>query len=135
MERKFNPFRRGEIPGIQISRIRSRRRRGGAREPRTAIRFARIGPLRGAVARACSVALTTHKNEFVVSASFAVCTPPVQHVYHSRLFDSTDREARAAAAHGDVADAGSAVTDEIQGAESPFFEIPILSFEGRVGNR
>ena len=30
---------------------------------------------------------------------------------------------------------GSAVTDEIQWAESPFFEIPILSFEGRVGNR
>ena len=123
MERKFNPFRRGEIPGIQILRIRSRRRRGGAREPRTAIRFARIGPLGDG---APCVALTIHKNEFVLSASFAVCTPPgVQHVYHSRLFDSTDREARAAAAHGDVADAGSAVspTKSPMGGE-PLFRDP-----------
>ena len=128
MERKFNPFRRGEIPGIQILRIRSRRRRGGAREPRTAIRFARIGPLGDG---APCVALTIHKNEFVLSASFAVCTPPgVQHVYHSRLFDSTrdstDREARAAAAHGDVADAGSAVGHRrnLQWAERPLFRDP-----------
>ena len=99
---------------------------GGAAAPANldpAIRFAdrahwaQIGALRS---------LIIHKNEFVVSTSFAVCTPPgVQHVYHSRLFDSTDREARAAAAHGDVADAGSAVspTKSPMGGE-PLFRDP-----------
>ena len=135
MERKFNPFRRGEIPGIQISRIRSRRRRGGAREPRTAqsdSQIARIGPKLGHCVRSQYT-----KTSLSYPRRLQFAPPPVQHVASTTLDSLTLQTARRERQPhtAEIGWRGSAVTDEIQWAESPFFEIPILSFEGRVGNR